>query len=258
MQHRQVVYNSLIEENGKYRMDLEGLNRIIDSDCKLLILSNPHNPAGIAWDRETLEELAEICYNRNVLVLSDEIHSDMALFGNKHIPFSTVSEKAEKNNITLMAPSKTFNIAGIVSSYSIISNDQIRKSFYDFLHSGELDEGTIFAYTVTEAAYTQGTNWLNQLIAYLENNIRFVDTYLQANIPQIKVFIPEASFLVWLDCRELGLNQKELNNLFVEKAGLALNDGEMFGKEGIGFMRLNVGCPRAILKKALDRLSLAI
>jgi cystathionine beta-lyase len=258
MQHRQLVYNSLIEENGKYRMDLDGLKKIIDSDCKLLILSNPHNPVGITWDRETLKELAEICHERNVLVLSDEIHSDMALFGNKHIPFASVSEKARENSITFMAPSKTFNIAGIVSSYSIIPNNQIRQSYYDFLHSGELDEGTIFAYTVTEAAYKHGTNWLSQLIVYLENNVRFVDDYLKKNIPSIKAFIPEASFLVWLDCRELGLNQKKLNELFVEKAGLALNDGEMFGEEGIGFMRLNIGCPRSILEKALERLKSVI
>jgi cystathionine beta-lyase len=256
MHHREVVYNPLIEENGKYRMDLDGLRKLIDKNCKLLILCNPHNPIGITWDEACLKELAEICYENNILVVSDEIHSDMALFGHKHTPFATVSEHARQNSITFMAPSKTFNIAGIVSSYSIIPNEKIRNRFYSFLHASELNEGTIFAYTATQAAYTQGSEWRNQMLRYIEENIRFVDNYLKENIPAIKVVIPEASFLVWLDCRELGLNQKELNALFTDKAGLALNDGEMFGKEGIGFMRMNIGCSRAVLEKALKRLSL--
>ncbi|GHV10256.1 cystathionine beta-lyase [Bacteroidia bacterium] len=254
MHHRQVVNNPLIEENGKYRMDLDGLRQIIDKDCKLLVLANPHNPVGITWDKATLQELAEICYENNILVIADEIHSDLAIFGNKHIPFAMVSEHAAQNSITFMAPSKTFNIAGIVSSYAVIPNEKIRRSFYSFLHASELDEGTIFAYTATEAAYTHGAEWKNQLLACIEENIRFVDNYLKTNIPQIKAFIPEASFLVWLDCRELGLNQKELDDLFVNKAKLALNTGEMFGKEGIGFMRMNIGCPRAILEQALNNL----
>jgi cystathionine beta-lyase len=258
MQQRQVVNNPLIEENGKYRMDLEGLKKIIDKDCKILLLCNPHNPVGIIWEKEILKELAEICYNNKVLVISDEIHADMGLFGNKHIPFATVSEKAKENSITFMAPSKTFNIAGIVSSYSIVPNAAIRKSFYDFLHAGELDEGTIFAYTATQAAYTNGLEWMRQMLGYIESNILFVDRYLKENIPQIKAFLPQVSFLIWLDCRELRLNQKELNTLFVKKAGLALNDGEMFGKEGRGFMRMNIGCPQAILEKALNQLKSAI
>ncbi|MDR0866289.1 MAG: PatB family C-S lyase [Candidatus Symbiothrix sp.] len=258
MHHREVVYNPLIEENGAYRMDLDGLRKLIDKDCKLLVLCNPHNPIGITWDEECLKELAEICYENNILVVSDEIHSDMALFGHRHIPFATVSEHARQNSITFMAPSKTFNIAGLVSSYSIIPNDKIRNSFYSFLHASELDEGTIFAYTATQAAYAHGSEWRNQMLRYIEGNIRFVDNYLKENIPQIKAVIPEASFLVWLDCRELGLTQKELNVLFTDKAGLALNDGEMFGKEGIGFMRMNIGCSRAVLEKAMKMLTFAL
>jgi len=258
MHGRQVVNNPLIEENGKYCMDLEGLRNVIDSDCRLLILSNPHNPIGITWDEATLRELAEICYERNILVISDEIHSDMALFGNRHIPFATVSEKAEQNSITFMAPSKTFNIAGVVSSYSLIPNEKIRQSYYQFLHASELNDGTMFAYLATEAAYTQGREWKNQMLRYVENNILFVESYLQKHIPTIRVIRPQASFLLWLDCRALGLNQKELNHLFVEQANLALNDGEMFGREGIGFMRMNVGCPREILERALGQLGRVI
>jgi cystathionine beta-lyase len=251
---RQVVNNPLIEENGKYRMDLEGLKKIIDKDCKMLILCNPHNPIGITWDKETLQELAHICAANHILVVSDEIHADMGLFGHKHLPFACVSHEAADNSITFMAPSKTFNIAGIVSSYSIIPNPLIRESFYQYLHASELGDGTIFAYTATEAAYKQGEDWMHQMLDYIEGNILFTDRYLKENMPVIKAVIPESSFLVWLDCRALGLQQSELVSLFVNKAHLALNDGEMFGPGGSGFMRLNVGCSRIVLKQALTQL----
>ena len=262
MQKREIIYNPLIEDKenkDKYRMDLEGLQSILDKEeCKMLILCNPHNPIGITWDKETLQKLATMCSKKNVLVLSDEIHSDMALFGHKHIPFASVSEEAANNSITFMAPSKTFNIAGIVSSYTIVPNEKLRNSFFEFLHGGEFQQGNLFAYIATEAAYKYGENWLKQMLSYIEGNISFADDYLKKNIPQIKVIKPEASFLVWLDCRELGLTQKELVSLFVDKAKLALNDGEMFGSEGKGFMRLNVGCSRKLLKKALENLKKAV
>ncbi|MDR2691928.1 MAG: PatB family C-S lyase [Dysgonamonadaceae bacterium] len=251
---RQTVNNPLIEDHGKYRMDLDGLKRIIDKDCKMLLLCNPHNPAGIIWDRETLQELAQICAENGILVVSDEIHADMGLFGHKHLPFAKVSQEAAGNSITFMAPSKTFNIAGIVSSYSIIPNPQIRESFYRYLHAGELDDGTVFAYVATEAAYRNGADWMRQMLDYVEGNILFTDHFLKRNIPQIKAVIPEASFLIWLDCRELGLKQPELVSLFVDKAHLALNDGEMFGEGGTGFMRMNAGCSRIVLKRALEQL----
>jgi len=254
MHGRTILRNPLVE--GK--MDLKGLQKLIDSDTKLLILCNPHNPIGIMWDKETLRELAHICNERGIIVVSDEIHADMGLFGHRHTPFATVSEEAAQNSITFMAPSKTFNIAGIVSSYSIIPNPDLRKSFYRFLKASELDEGTIFAYTATEAAYNHGDAWLKQMLAYLEENILFVESYLKENIPQIKTVRPQSSFLVWLDCRELRLTQRELVSLFVDKAHLALNDGEMFGLEGRGFMRLNAGCPKATLHSALMQIKNAI
>ena len=157
-----------------------------------------------------------------------------------------------------MAPSKTFNIAGIVSSYSIIPNESIRKQFHSFLEAGELNAGTIFAYTATEAAYTYGAEWLQQMRIYIIENVRYIDTYLKNNIPQIKVYQPQASFLVWLDCRDLNLSQPELVQLFEEKAGLLLNDGSMFGPGGEGYMRLNIGCPRSTLEEAMKALKKAI
>lgn len=256
--NREIVNNPLKLVNGAYEMDWEQLESVIDEKCKILILCNPHNPGGIVWKKETLIKLAEICVKHNILVISDEIHAEMAYPQFPHHPFACVSEAAASCSITFMAPSKTFNIAGIVSSYSIVPDEQIRKKFYSFLEAGELGDGTIFAYTATEAAYTYGAEWLQQMRMYIMENVRFVDEFMKAKLPKIKVYPPQASFLVWLDCRDLKLSQQELVRLFQDKAGLLLNDGNMFGPGGEGFMRLNVGCPRSILDKAMNTLKKAI
>lgn len=258
LNHRRVVDNPLILEAGKYKMDFEDLKKNIDPECKIMILCNPHNPGGRVWTKDELIELAEICYDNNILVISDEIHSDLAYDGHKHVPFASVSEKAAQNSITFMAPSKTFNIAGIVSSFSVIPNEKLRNKFHAYLKKSELEEGHIFAYIAATAAYTKGGEWLKEAKEYLWGNIRLVDNYLKENIPQIKAMIPEASFLVWLDCRELGLSQKELVSLFVDDAKLALNDGSMFGQGGEGFMRMNIGSPRSVIEQALFNLKKAI
>lgn len=258
LHHRTVVDNQLKLVAGKYVMDLNGLKKTIDPSCKLLILCNPHNPGGRVWTRRELIDIADICYDNNILVISDEIHSDLVFDGNVHIPFASVSQKAADISITFMAPSKTFNIAGIVSSYSIIPNKELRDKFYKYLHSSELNEAHLFAYPATEAAYNKGGDWLDEVKTYIKNNIIFVDEYLKANIPHIKAMIPEASFLVWLDCRELGLTHKELESLFVNDAKLALNSGTMFGAGGEGFMRMNVGTQRVNIEKALNNLKIAV
>ena len=256
---REVVYNPLKEnEDGTYSMDFENLAEVVDEKCRVLTLSNPHNPAGIVWGKETLARLADFCYDHNILVISDEIHCDMALWGNKHVPFATASEKAAQCSITFGAPSKTFNIAGIVSSYSIIPNDEIRNKFYTWLAANELNEAPMFSPIATIAAFQNGEEWRKAMLQYIEGNIIFVEDYCRENLPQVKPLRPKASFLVWLDCRALGLDHEKLVDLFVNKARLALNDGEMFGKGGEGFMRMNVGTPRAVLKKALDQLKAAI
>lgn len=256
---REVVYNPLKEnEDGSYSMDFDNLAEVADDKCKVLILSNPHNPAGITWSKETLAKLADFCYDHNILVISDEIHCDMALWGNKHVPFATASEKAAQCSITFGAPSKTFNIAGIVSSYSIVPNDEIRKKFYSWLTANELNEAPLFSPIATIAAFKNGEEWRQEMLKYIESNIIFVENYCKEFLPEIKPLRPEASFLVWLDCRGLHLNHEQLVDLFVNKAHLALNDGEMFGKGGEGFMRMNVGTPRSILKKALDQLRMAV
>ena len=252
---REVVFNPLKElPDGSYEMDFDNLEAICDPKCKLLILSNPHNPAGIVWSRETLIKLADFCHSHGITVISDEIHCDMALFGNRHIPFASVSEKAAQCSITFGAPSKTFNIAGIVSSYAIVPDEGLREKFFKWLEASEMSAAHIFAPIATMAAFKHGENWRQQMLRYLECNIRFVEEYCLKNIPQIRPLRPQASFLVWLDCRKLGLSHEELTDLFVNKAGLALNDGEMFNPGGEGFMRLNIGTPRDILKEAMDKL----
>ncbi len=256
--NRKIVNNPLIYDNGQYSMDFDNLREVAKTGCKMLILCNPQNPSGRIWSKDELSELAEICFDNQILVVSDEIHSDLVLRGNEHIPFATVSNKAAQNNITLMAPSKTFNIAGIVSSFAVVENEEIRKKYFNYLNARQLGDGTIFGYIAAEYAYEYGEEWLNQALEYIQENIDFVDDYLQNNIPQIKAVKPDASFLIWLDCRAVNLSQPELEKLFIKKAKLALNSGTMFGKEGKGFMRLNVGCPRITLEKALDNLKKAV
>jgi len=258
MQRRQVVENPLRQVNGLYQMDFDHLESVIDEQCKVLILCSPHNPGGVLWGKETLARLAQICNKYHILVISDEIHAEMVYPQYTHYPLPMVSEEAAACSITFMAPSKTFNIAGIVTSYVIIPNASLRQRFFSHLHARELDEGTIFAYEATQAAYTYGAEWLQQMRIYVTGNVSFVTDFLEAEIPQIKVYKPQASFLVWLDCKGLQLKQKELVSLFQQKAGLALNDGLMFGKGGEGYMRLNVGCPRSVLKHALLSLKKAL
>ncbi len=257
---REVVYNPLKEVKGehRYEMDFENLEKIYDKDCKMLILANPHNPAGIVWDRETLRRLADFCYKHDIIVVSDEIHCDLAMWGKKHIPFASVSKEAEECSITFGAPTKTFNIAGIVSSYAIVPNAKIREKFFMKLMANELEAPHLFAPIATIAAFRKGEEWRKELLEYLQGNIEFIESYCKENFPEIEPWRPEASYLVWLDCRKLGLDQEALNDLFVNKAGLALNDGAMFGKEGEGFMRLNAAAPRATIAEALDRLKKAL
>lgn len=258
---RKVLSNPLIlNPNGSYSMDFKHLELLADrGDCKMLILSNPHNPAGICWDKNTLKRLAKICHDNNIIVISDEIHADMALSGHRHIPFASVSEGAAECSITFGAPSKTFNIPGIVSSYTVIRSEKLRTPFFKWLNTNEFDEAPLFSKIATLAAFTdEGDHWRRQMLKYVDENISFLEEYLKENIPSIRPLRPEASFLVWLDCRQLGLDHDSLISLFTDKAGLALNDGEMFGLGGEGFMRINVATPRSILKKALEQVLLSI
>ena len=254
----EVVENPLKQEvDGSYTMDLEHLDSIA-AGCKMLILANPHNPVGILWSKETLIRLAEICSKHNIIVISDEIHSDMALWGGKHTPFASVSDKAAQCSITFGAPSKTFNIAGIVASYAVVPNNELRERFYGWMEGNELNQPNIFATIATIAAFDNGEQWRQEMIEYIEGNIEFVEQFCSQYIPQIKPIRPQASYLVWLDCRGLNLNHEQIIELFTKRAKLALNDGAMFGREGSCFMRLNVGTTRAVLTTALEQLKSAV
>ena len=256
---REVVYNPLRENpDGSYSMDFKNLEQVCDDKCRMLILSNPHNPAGILWDKDTLARLASFCHSRGIIVISDEMHCDMALWGGRHIPFASSCEQAAQCSITFGSPSKTFNIAGIVSSYAIVPEQELRKKFYGYLSANEYNDPPIFSPIATIAAFRNGEQWRKEMLEYVEGNILALEQYCRQYIPEIKPLRPQASFLVWLDCRALGLAHEQLVSLFVDKAGLALNDGEMFGQGGQGFMRMNAGCPRATLMQALEKLRSAL
>ena len=254
---RIVVRNILRRTADSFEMDFEALERDLQG-CKMMILCNPHNPAGICWGADTLRRVAELCDRAGVLVVSDEIHCDMVLPGHRHVSFSTVSTAARNHSITLQAPSKTFNIPGIVVSHAIVPNAELRERFFGYIEGTDQDLGNVFAYDCARACYTeQGNEWRVQMIAYVQGNIDYVDDFLRRNCPRIKAIRPEASFLIFLDCRNLGLSHPDLEDFFVNQAHLALNSGTMFGKSGEGYMRMNVACPRSVVEQALRQLQAA-
>lgn len=257
---RRVVENPLLPTPDGYAMDLEGLRRIIAADkgIKMLILCNPHNPIGIQWSRDTLAELAAICREAGIVVVSDEIHGDLMLGGRSHIPYLSCGDDARATGVMLGAPSKTFNIPGLVSSWMVVKNPDLRRDFYNWLEVNEFNSPVLISTIGAEAAYNNGEEWLDQMLAYVEANIDFVEDYARRNIPGLKVVRPQASFLVWLDFRDLHLCQREIMDLLLDKAHLALNDGSMFGRQGEGFARLNVGTPRCVLSHALASLADAV
>ena len=255
---RELIYNPLKVVEGRFEMDLKDLEYKITDRTRMFILCNPHNPGGRTWDADTLIKVAEICHKHGVLVVSDEIHSDMALPGNVHTPFASVSELAAQNSITYMAPSKTFNMAGLVSSSYIIPNGEIRKKFSDFMNNSELANGNIFAYVAAQAAYENGTEWLTEMIRYIQGNVNYIVEFLEKNVPQIKPMIPQASFLIWLDCAGLEMNSHQLQDFMVKEARLGLNKGTTFGPGGEQHLRLNIGCSREVLKQAMEQLNSAI
>jgi len=257
--HRVLVQNQLKEDNGKFVMDFDDLEKKFTSKTKLFILCNPHNPGGRVWTIDELQRFAAICEKHQVTIVSDEIHADMVLPGKtKHTPLATVSAWSEQNTVTFMAPTKVFNMPGLISSGYIIPNAELRHQFAEFLEASEMNSGNMFAYTAAVAAYENGDEWRKQMLDYVQGNIDFVADFLKKNVPQIKPMIPEASFLVWLDCKDLGMETDELHKFFSLKAGLGLNKGTIFGPGGEYHLRLNVACSRSILEKAMKQLKEAV
>jgi len=254
-----VVNNPLKLSNKKYFMDYDDLEKKVDdSRVKLIILCSPHNPVGRVWQKEELIILGEICLEHNIIVVSDEIHADILFKGYRHIPFASISPAFAHHSITCTAPSKTFNLAGLQTSSIIIPNKKYCRIYENILDSLALDENNVFGLVALEAAYRDGEEWLEQLLSYLNENLKFLMKYFEERIPKIKVIKPEGTYLVWLDCRQLGLSVKDLNNFMIKKAGVTLDDGYWFGTEGEGFMRINIACPRSFLEEGLKRIERAI
>ncbi len=254
---RNLVENPLKIDNGRLTFDFDDLKSKIDKNTKLLLLCNPQNPGGMVWTRSELEELSAICLKHGITVISDEIHSDLIFEGHTHIPFSTLSEEAAKNSVVCMAPSKTFNVAGLASSLVIIPDKAKHARYERALNVGHLGMGNIFGSVALEAAYAHGDEWLGQLMDYLWENYLFLEKFMKQYLPKVNVMKPEATFLIWLDFSAYGMNDEELMKFTVEKAKVGLNNGGRFGTGGDGWLRLNIGCPRSVLEEGLERLKTA-
>ena len=251
---RTLVENPLKNEGGRYTFDFEDLQRKIDAKTRMLILCNPHNPVGRVWSKEELEKLGDICLKNNVLIISDEIHSDLIFSGYRHIPLPKVSDQLGANCIVCMAPSKTFNIAGLSTSYVIIPDKKIRQKFDRFLNTLHLKNGNLFGNIALEAAYQHGMDWVNQQNEYLEANRDLMLEFFRQKMPKIRMSFTEATYLSWLDLSEYGMRESEMNRLLIDRAEVVLNRGSIYGKEGEGFFRLNFACPRQVLEEALTRM----
>lgn len=256
--NRELVLNPLKLVDGNYVMDYESLEEAAKSGAKMLLLCNPHNPVGRVWTRDELVRLGEICLKYGVRVVSDEIHSDLIYKGNKHVPFGMISEDFFKNSITCSAPSKTFNIAGLQASYVIFPTEEEKQVFDRAWTIIDIKRNNCFSLVATEAAYRNGEEWLEQLLEYLQGNVDLVNDYCEKYIPKIKPNRPEGTYLIWIDCRELGMNKDELTKFMIDEVKVAFNAGHAFGIEGEGYIRMNIACPRSIVQEVLDRLKTAI
>jgi cysteine-S-conjugate beta-lyase len=255
---RQLINNELIYKNGTYTIDFDNFEKQIDSRTRMIIFCSPHNPVGRVWKREELEKLAQICTKNNILMVSDEIHSDIILKGHKHIPFASISEAAAQNSISTFAPSKTFNLAGLSTSFLIIPNIKLKTIYDNFLFDLHLKSGNIFGDIALEASYTHGHQWVDEMIAYLEANIEMVREFTKKHSNRIELVEPESTYLLWLDFRELKISDIALKEFIIKRAKLGMNPGTQFGNGGQGFMRMNVACPKSVVKQALSQLEIAL
>lgn len=252
---RKLVNNELILKDGRYEIDFADFEeKIVQENVRLFLLCSPHNPVGRVWTKEELQRVGDICLKHDVKIVSDEIHSDFVYPGYQHHILPTVDERFQDISIICTAPSKTFNLAGLQISNIFIPNPAIRKAFKRAMSAVGYSQVNMLGLHACQAAYENGREWLEQLKLYLQSNLDFVKEYLEKNLPQIKLIEPEGTYLIWLDCRGLGLSEEELEDLMVHKAKLWLDSGAIFGKAGEGFERINIACPQSTLKEALERL----
>lgn len=255
---RELVISPLVKlEDGNYVMDYEDIESKI-KDVKMFILCNPHNPVGRVWTKEELQKLGDICIKHNVKVISDEIHSDIIFKGHKHTPFASISEEFAQNSITCMAPTKTFNIAGLQMSQVVLPNEEDYKRLDSAFARIDIRRNNAFSLVATEAAYNHGEEWLDEFIVYLEGNVDFAIKYIEENIPSLKVKKPEGTYLLWVDFSGTGLSDEEVAKALVEEGKVALNNGTSFGIGGKGYQRINLACPRVMVEDGLARIKKAI
>lgn len=258
LNERDLVISPLIKlDDGSYIMDYEDIEAKI-KDVKIFILCNPHNPVGRVWTREELTRLGQICLKHNVIVISDEIHSDIILKNHKHTPFASISKEFCKNTITCMAPTKTFNLAGLQSSFLVMSNPYYYEVMDRAFSTLDIKRNNAFSLVATEAAYNYGEDWLDELIKYIEDNVDFAIEYIKTNIPKLKVKKPEGTYLLWVDFNGLNVDEKDLKDALTNKGRVALSSGSSFGIGGGGYYRINLACPRAMVLEALKRIEFAI
>lgn len=257
MNGRNVAKNPLILRNGQYEMDYVQLEGLMKNGAKLLLLCSPHNPGGRVWEREELLKLGELCLAYGVTVISDEIHCDLALPGHTHYPFASLSEELANITVTTLAATKTFNLPGIQTSYIVASNPDLKRKFDMRLKALSLHMAHFFAPEAVQAAYDEGDEWLDELLQYISGNMEYAVSYLSEHLPQVKVMRPQATYLLWVDCRGLDRDIDGLKKLMYQEAKVAFNEGSVFGTEGAGYLRINLACPRSILQEALERFARA-
>ena len=254
---REVVENPLVEEDGKWNIDFDDFAEKV-KQCRIFLLCNPQNPVGRVWGREELRKMAELCVESGTLLVSDEIHSDLIFHGKRHTPAASLSPEIAANTITCLSATKTFNLAGLQASTTIFPDREKKTAFDEFWGHMDIRRNNAFSSVAMEAAYREGEEWLEQLLSYISGNFDYVRDFCEKNIPQIKPNLPDATYLMWLDCRAFGMTNGELRDFFIHKAGLGLNEGHTFGRSLSGFMRLNAACPRATLEKAMHQLKAAV
>ncbi|MCM3412909.1 MalY/PatB family protein [Metabacillus sp. YM-086] len=257
---REVLYNQLLlNEEFRYEIDFNDLEeKLSDERTTLFILCNPHNPSGRVWSKEELTRIGDLCIKHNVLIISDDIHSDLLLFGNQYTPIASIRKDIANQTITCIAPSKTFNLAGLQASILLIPNDSLKRRYNEVQQVfGVMGINTLGAEAM-QAAYEHGSNWLDELIQYLQENVLLIEEYLMNHLPQVKIMRPESTYLVWIDARNVNKSDKELQELLLNKGKLALHIGSKFGKNGEGFLRMNIACPKETLLDGLKRLKIAL